>query len=1018
MNSVLNYKYFLFLLCSFTFCVNFSQQNFGKTNPFAEFNEALVLYNNKVYNAAQKKFLKITTGNNLENNLLLDIQYYDAMTAIHLNQVNADRKMLTFVSENPNYSKINSAYFSIANYYFTNKKTAVALKWYRKVDLQKTSTTNTKELNFKMGYCYLIAKNYTASKNKFLPLINDDKYGNNSRYYYGYIAYKQENYELAASILEEIENDKTYHLEISYYLLDINFKIRNFKKCIAIGQKLLSIAKQSQRSDINKIIGESYFNLDKYSEALPYLKEYKGKQGKWDITDYYQLGYAYYKQGNYKTAINYFNKIIDKKNKVAQNTYFHLGECYLKINKKNEALNAFHSASEMSFNKEIKENAALSYAKLSYDVGNPFESVAIVLKRFLQNYPKSPACNQINELLVSSYIHEQDYTGALAFLSKEKIKKNEELFLEISLYRGIQLFNEKQTKKALPFFSNAKNAIDLTVKHKAMYWEAETNFILNNFSASLSQFITLQNSIKNININTNKSDPIFLLLDYNIGYAYFKLKKYDKAIPYFSRFSSVNRDVTKKIIADSSIRLGDCYYALKQYENAISAYKKTLDSFKNGSDYAAFQIGTIYGIVHNPYAKIEKLKTVINNYKTSTLKDDALFEIATTYIGVKDAKNAHIAFHKLTREYPASIFIPKALVRQGLLYYNMGQNDKALGKFKETVKRFPNSPDSYEAIANAKNIYIDKGNVDDYIKWLKKIDFIDIANSDIDNTTFQLAEKTYFESKIKKEAIKNLTNYINKFPRGIHRVKANFYLAEIYHKLEKFKEAIPCYKFIIDENSNQYTEDALVKLSDIFLKSNHFKRALPLLERLEQEAHLAENVLFAKSNLMKGYYETKAYKQAIEYGHKILLIGKISTGFENDAKKIIARSSFKIDDFTNAESYYASIKNTAKGELKAEVLYHLSFFKRKHKEYEKSNKIIKDLIAKHASYKYWAVKSYVLMGKNYASLNDIYQATYVLENVIKNFSQFKDIIKEADKALRTIKPKQAKKNSSVASDNY
>lgn len=1017
MNSVLNYKYFLFLLCSLTFCVNFSQQNFGKTNPIAEFNEALGLYNNKVYDAAQKKFLKIATGYNLKNHLQLDLQYYDAMSAIHLNQVNADRKMLTFITVNPNSSKINSAFFSIANYYFTNRKTADALKWYKKVDLQKISTSNTKELNFKMGYCYLLAKNYTASKDKFLPLINDDKYGNNSRYYYGYIAYKLEDYELAESILEEIENDKTYHLEISYYLLDINFKIKNFKKCTTIGTKLLSIAKQSQYSDINKIIGESYFNLGKYSKAIPYLKAYRGNQGKWDITDYYQLGYSYYKKENYKTAISYFNKIIDKKNKVAQNTYFHLGECYLKINKKNEALNAFRSASEMSFNKEIKENAALSYAKLSYDVGNPFESVAIVLKRFLQNYPKSPACNQINELLVSSYIHEQDYTGALAFLSKEKIKKNEELFLEISLYRGIQLFNEKQTKKALPFFSNAKNAIDLIIKHKAMYWEAETNFILNNFSASLGQFIALQNNIKNININTNKSDPIFLLLDYNIGYTYFKLKRHDKAIPYFSRFSNVKHDISKKLIADSSTRLGDCYYALKQYENAILAYKKTLDSFKNRSDYATFQIGIIYGIIHNPFDKIKNLKTLINNYSTSTLRDDALFEIATTYVAVKDAKNAHNAFNKLTQEYPASVFIPKALVRQGLLYYNMGQNDKALGKFKETVKRFPNSSDSHEAIANAKNIYIDKGNLDDYIKWLRKIDFIDIRNSDIDNTTFELAEKTYFESKINKEIIKNLSNYTNKFPKGIHRVKANFYLAEIYYKLKEFNKAIPYYEFIISKNSNQYTEDALVKLSDIFLKSNHFKKALPLLDRLEQEAHLAENVLFAKSNLMKGYYETEAYKQAIEYGHKILLKGKINTELENNTKKIIARSSFKINDFINAEDYYTSIESTAKGELKAEVLYYLSFFKRKHKEYENSNKIIKDLIAKHASYKYWAVKSYVLMGKNYASLNDLYQATYVLENVIKNFPQFKDIIKEADKALRTLKTRQANKISFVKSDN-
>ncbi|MDB2385575.1 hypothetical protein N9V96_03810, partial [Polaribacter sp.] len=205
-------------------------------------------------------------------------------------------------------------------------------------------------------------------------------------------------------------------------------------------------------------------------------------------------------------------------------------------------------------------------------------------------------------------------------------------------------------------------------------------------------------------------------------------------------------------------------------------------------------------------------------------------------------------------------------------------------------------------------------------------------------------------------------------------------------------------------------------LSEIYLQQNDFDNALPLLDRLEEQAYEAENVLYAKSNLMRGYYETESYELAIEYGRKILLIGKLNTDLENDVKKIIARSSFKIEDYVSAEDYYADIKETAKGELKAEVLYHLAFFKREFNDYEASNKIVQDLIADFSAYKYWAVKSYVLMGKNYASLDDIYQATFVLENVIKNFPQFEDIITEAKEALTEIKAKEAKKNGSVKSN--
>ncbi|WCC44431.1 hypothetical protein PJW08_12075 [Tenacibaculum finnmarkense] len=105
------------------------------------------------------------------------------------------------------------------------------------------------------------------------------------------------------------------------------------------------------------------------------------------------------------------------------------------------------------------------------------------------------------------------------------------------------------------------------------------------------------------------------------------------------------------------------------------------------------------------------------------------------------------------------------------------------------------------------------------------------------------------------------------------------------------------------------------------------------------------------------------------------------------------------------------------GELKAESLYYKAFFLNKHKDFEASNKAVQNLIANYSSYKYWGVKSYVIMAKNYNALNDAYQATYILENIIKNFSQYKDITEAASNELRAIKNKEAKTNESINSQN-
>ena len=54
-----------------------------------------------------------------------------------------------------------------------------------------------------------------------------------------------------------------------------------------------------------------------------------------------------------------------------------------------------------------------------------------------------------------------------------------------------------------------------------------------------------------------------------------------------------------------------------------------------------------------------------------------------------------------------------------------------------------------------------------------------------------------------------------------------------------------------------------------------------------------------------------------------------------------------------------------------------------------------------------------IIANNYYEVNDAYQATYILESVIKNFAQFNDVTEEAKTALTKIKTEAAKTNESV-----
>ena len=999
-------KRFLSCFIAFISLITYGQQTIIETPVSKEFNNALQLFNNKAYAAAEKSFETIIEGTVYNYTLKSNARYYHALCAIRLNQPEAAKKILRFIEKNPYHLKKNSACLDIANYYFDNKKAAHALQWYQKVTLDLISEETKKELSFKMGYAYLVTENLQKAKKKFLVLINDLKYGNDARYYYGYIAYKLEDYGIAESTLKEIADNESYRGEISYYLLDISFKTGKFERSIDLGKELLKTVQKKQQSDICKIVGESYFNLKKYKEAIPFLKEYKGKKGKWNNTDFYQLGTAYYQQSDFKNAMRYFNKIIDEKNYIAQNAYYRLGECYLHLNEKPAALNAFKTASEMDFNKVVKQDAALNYAKLSYEIGNPFKSVAQVLQNFLQRYPTSKASEEINNLVIASFLHQQDYSGALAFIEQKKTTKNNPIIAEISLYKGMQLFNENKLKEARTFFIRGQKATELLIKEKAKYWEAETLYQLEKYNEALNKFILLKKELK------SKLEE-FALIDYHIGYCNFNLKKFDKAIIAFESFVK-NNPKEKQLKGDAYLRLGDSYFALRDYKKAVLSYTNIPEDKGSGADYAQYQIAMSVGFTGNNKEKIAVLTHIISNYENSNLIDDALFQLAKTYTLINENKKAHRAYNQLTEKYPNSVFLPKVLVRQGLLYYSENQNKKAIEKFKKTTEQFPNSPDAMEAVANARTIYIDTGAIEEYISWINTLKFMKVSNSEIDNTSFAVAEKKYFEAKNADHIISELSKYLDKFPQGIHKLKANYYLADVFFNIKKNKKAVVYYQNILGEELNEFTEEALTKSSQIYLQNKEFEKAILILNRLEKEAYATENIFFAQRNLMRAYYETDAFKLALEYARRILLKDKLETKLTQEAKIMIARSSLKIEDFYTAEKYYTDLEKNASGKLKAETLYHLSLFKNRQKEYIQSNEIVQNLIANYSSHKYWAVKSYVIMGKNYYGLEDVYQATFVLENIMKNFKQFENIVKEAETELKLIKHKEAKINNSVS----
>lgn len=996
--------FFLLPIILFSTIVS-AQKSAIYTYDLKEFDKALALYNDKQYASAQLIFEHVKNNATTEE-VQSDCAYYIANCAIRTNKANADALMEKFVTDYPTSTKQNQAYIEVAQFFFEQGNYPKALQWFDKVDESYMSKSDSDKFNFQKGYAYFNAKKKKEATTYFNKVVNSPEFGSQAKYYLGFMAYEGDDYKEATKYFDEVSGEEKYKEKLSYYQADMNFKLGNFQKAIDLGQKAMSKSNELEKSELNKIIGESYFNLKQYDKAIPFLEQYAGKKGKWSNTDFYQLGYAYYEKKEYEKAISQFNKIIEGKDFVAQNAYYHLGLAYLNTGKKQEALNAFKNASEMDFNAQIQEDAALNYAKVSYDIGNAYQTVPAILLDFLKKYPNNSSRSEVEKLLVDSYISTKNYKEALTLLEKNRSAENKAAYQKVLFYRGLELYNESNYQEAGKMFKSAiseQKTPEFTAR--ATFWKAETEYVTADFQNALLSYKQFAG------LAAAKGTDEYKNINYNIGYTYFKLKEYDQAGNSFQ--AQIDNSKEDKVrLNDSYLRLGDCRFVSSKYTAANEAYAKAIEARGVDADYAQFQKAISYGFMSKNDKKIDELNNFLLMYKKSEYRDDALYELGNTYVAQKKNDQALKTYDQLISEYKNGAFTSKSILKQGLIYYNSDRDALALTKFKKVAAEFPKTPEALEAVSTARLIYVDSGKVDEYATWVRTLDFVAVTDAELDNDTYDAAFKQYSQNN-SKLAITGFAGYINKFQTGLHSLEANYYLAQLYYAEGSETKSVTNYQYVIDQPRSEFTEQSLMKLAQIYLKAKDCDKSIPVLKRLDDEADAVQNKSFAQANLMKCYYDKKDYDNSVTYADKVLQNPKADTNVKADAQIIVARAAMQTGDEDKAKTAYAKLSTTSKGELAAEASYYDAYFKTKEGKFDASNVSVQKLAKNYSAYKYYGAKSLVLMAKNFYGLKDSYQATYILDNVINNFTDYPDVVEEAKKELAAIKAEESKTNSSI-----
>lgn len=935
-----------------------------------------------------------------------DIEFGVLSNALRLNYVGTEKMLSQYKMDHPNAQESSSIDFDVANYYFNNEKYRYALKWFLRVSENQVPKVNLPEYNFNKGYTLFSAKRYKQAKPYLEKVKNNKVFESDAHYYLGHIAYQLEDFDEAESQFRNISNPSQKE-NLSYFQADMNFRLGRFEHAIKFGTPFLSSAKDVELSEISKIIGESYFNLRQYQEAVPYLEAYKGKKGTWANIDFYQLGYAYYKQKNYEKAIGQFNKIIGKKNALAQNAYYYLADCYLETNQKAAAQNAFKSASRMSFDLVVKEDALLNYAKLSYEIGNPYEEPPKVLMNFLETFPKNDQAELVGELLINSYTKSGNYDAALKILEDNNGYKNNKTLQRVLVLKAVEDYkNRLFTQSSRAFEKAIKVKEDKMLEAYSLYWLGRSLYERNQFDEALDAFKKFQKHPEKNQIEASSRLP------YDMAYIYFKLGEYDYALTFFEEFNSVNSSFDSSYQYDTFLRMGDCQFALKQYWPAMEFYNTAIALNPVRGAYPMFQKGMSYGFVDRNNKKIETLVSLTQTYLKSSLLDDALFELASSFSREGNTVEAISSYNLLLTNFKNSPYIPRAALNKGLILYNKEQYSEAKQVLEDLAIKYRLDPVAQQAVRTLREIAVDQAEVNAFAQWVKAQRLNTFTDVELEKTAFASAEKQFLDGN-SNTAEKLLKEYIETYPEGAFGIPSNFYLAEVYFEKELFVEALPFYQLIVEQQISSYTEKSLVRIISILKNEERLSEAIRYLEKLDEIASFEENKRFAKLNLMQAYYASNEFEKTLEISNTVLEIKNLEKSLKWDATLLKARSALVLKDSLVASKAYKELENVSQREYASEALFFKAESLLKTKQYKASIAVIENIAGGSGQSGEWSAKALLLLAKNYYALQDSFQAIFVLESIIENFTDYPNVTKEAQTLLDTYKASAAEENRSI-----
>ena len=951
--------------------------------------------------------LHIHESDRINDQLIVqEINYYATVCALKQNEGRAEDVARQFIDTEKNNSRVQQMNFHLAEYYFRNEKFTDAIPLYESASIANLNNREIADMKFHLGYSYFTLQRFDQARPLFNAIrqMKDDPNYVDANYYYGFLAFRDRNYNEALEGFLIAENEQTYSSVVPYYIAQIYYITGRKKEALTYAEnKIKSGSTQYYDLELKQLLGHGYFEQKEYAKALPYLEEYVRRTQKVTRENLYELSYSYYQAKQYREAIDGFKQLSGRDDSLSQHAMYLLGDSYLKIGEKANARNAFLFGASNNSNRAQKEISTYQYAKLSYELGYQDEALNS-LESFLRDYPNSAYNAEAKELLVSVLTNTNNYREALVLLESlsNPSPNAKRLYPKILYGRATELINDGQLQDADELLDKAlKDPNNASVLPLVHFWKGEIAYRMGDLDGAIKHYHGYLDAGAPESGEANSTT-----IRYNLGYAYLKKENYPVSVRFFEQVWKTPALNSDPLTQDAYVRTADNYYMSRDYNRAKSMYDNVIKFSWPAEDYATFQNAMIAGI-RSSAEKISLMNTMARKFPNSPLVVDANMEVANTYLADERFSEAIPHLNTVLKSSNNNVK-PQAMLRLALAHYNLNNNAEALRLYQGLVKDYPNSEEAEVALANIRGIYVDEGRTEEYANYMRQLGK-PLSVSTEDSLSWNNAI-TQYEAGNVNAALTAFNNYLQRFPEGVYSLDANFYRASIYADKKDWANASTSFDNVIDAAPNKFAERALLQAARInFFELKNYARSEGYYRGLKELASNQETKLEALRGLLRSQYQQQKWSEASESAKELVSQKGSSTDDKTLSNMAIAKSYQVSGQYDLAIANYKSVVSLNKAALAAEARYEIANSWFSLNKLGDAEKAAFEVINKSGSYDYWVTKAYILLGDVYFKQKDYFNAKATFQSIIDN-SVVPEFKTEAQAKLNRVLEEEAKES--------